>query len=239
MIRRYQLKIVISCICLYIFTSISVATAETYQSHSSIYWVVKKYIRNNVTSQHNQKIEVKTGKLDSRLKLNKCNRNLQAFSPKGSSMVGKTTVGVKCPGTKPWSLHVPVTISIYKNVIVSAQQLRKDTILTAADIKQQKHDLADLSYGYFEDSKDVIGMKLKRQVLAGAALTPAMLNKRQIVSRGQNVTIFAQSGSMAVRMTGKALDNGAVGDRIKVMNIKSRKKLEGIITSTGEIEVQI
>ncbi|MCG6939200.1 MAG: flagellar basal body P-ring formation protein FlgA [Gammaproteobacteria bacterium] len=239
MIRRHQLKIVISCICLYIFTSISVATAETYQSHNSIYWVVKKYIRDNVTSQHNQKIEVKTGKLDSRLKLNKCNKYLQAFSPKGSSMMGKTTVGVKCPGTKPWSLHVPVTISIYKSIIVSAQQLQKDTILTAADIKQEKHDLADLSYGYFENSKDVIGMKLKRHVLAGTALTPAMLSKRQIVSRGQNVTIYAQSGSMVVRMTGKALDNGAVGERIKVMNIKSRKKLEGIITSTGEIEVQI
>jgi len=50
---------------------------------------------------------------------------------------------------------------------------------------------------------------------------------------------MAQSGSMLVRMRGKALDHGAVGDRIKVLNIKSRKKLEGIITVTGEVKVDI
>jgi len=40
-------------------------------------------------------------------------------------------------------------------------------------------------------------------------------------------------------VNGKALDNGAIGDRIKVINIKSRKKLEGIITVAGEVKVDI
>jgi len=239
MIRRYQLKIVISCILLYIFISMPDAIAETFQSHSSIYWVAKKFIKDHVISQHAQKPEIKIGKLDSRLKLKKCNKYLQAFLPKGSREMGKTTVGVKCTGSKPWSLHVPVTISIYKNILVATRQLQKNTVLTASDIKLTKHDLASLAYGYFEEKKSGIGMKLKRRVLAGAVLTPAMLKKPQVVTRGQRITILAQSGRMLVRMTGKALNNGAVGDRIKVMNIKSSKKLEGIITSSGEVEVDI
>ena len=153
--------------------------------------------------------------------------------------MGKTTVGVKCSGKKPWSLHVPATISIYKNILVAARQLQKGSELTAADVKLKKHDLADVPYGYFEDLKDGIGMKLKRRVLADSVLTPAMLKKQQVISRGQSVTIIAQSGSMVVRMAGKALGNGAVGERIKVMNIKSRKKLEGTVTSSGEVEVEI
>ncbi len=239
MIRRYQLKIVISCICLYIFISMPVAIAETSQSHSSIYWVAKNFITKHVTSQYDQKPEVKTGKLDSRLKLKKCNKYLQAFLPKGSSVIGKTTVGVKCTGSKPWSLHVPVTISIYKNILVATRQLQKNTVLTASDIKLARHDLANLSYGFFEDKKSGIGMKLKRRTLAGAVLTPAMLKKPQAITRGQTITMLAQSGRMVVRMTGKALDNGAVGDRIKVLNVKSRKKLEGVITSPGEVEIDI
>ena len=50
---------------------------------------------------------------------------------------------------------------------------------------------------------------------------------------------MAQSGLMVVRMKGKALASGAVGERIKVMNVKSRKKLEGVITSSGEVKVDI
>ena len=237
--RLYQKKIVIICICLYTLISMPIVTAETYQSHGSIYWVAKKFIRSHLSSQQEQKPEIKVGKLDSRLKLNKCNRNLQAFLPKGGRLMGKTTVGVKCSGKKPWSLHVPATISIYKNIMVAARQLQKGTELTAADVKLKKHDLADLPYGYFEDLKDGIGMKLKRRVLADSVLTPAMLKKQQVISRGQSVSIIAQSGSMMVRMAGKALGNGAVGERIKVMNIKSRKKLEGTVTSSGEVEVEI
>lgn len=218
---------------------IPVAVAETYQSHKSIYQTVKSFVRKNFTSQHNQKPEINVGKLDSRLKLKKCNKHLQAFSPKGSRELGNTTVGVKCTGSKPWSLHVPVTISIYKNVLVAARPLQKGTILTEADFKLAKHDLASLSYGYFEDPKAEIGMKLKRRTLAGTVLTPAMLKKPQLITRGQKVTITALSGRMEVRMSGKALGNGAIGDRIKVMNLKSRKKLEGVVTSAGEVEVSI
>ena len=50
---------------------------------------------------------------------------------------------------------------------------------------------------------------------------------------------MAQSGSMLVRMKGKALGSGAIGDRIKVINIKSKRKLEGIITLNGEVKVDI
>lgn len=239
MTRRHSIKNTLSCVLLYTLLSLHVAKAETYQSHASIYWAAKNFIQKRVTSQENHKPEIKAGKLDSRLKLTKCNKRLHAFLPKGSRETGKTTVGVKCTGTKPWSLHVPVTVSIYKNVLVSTRQLQKNTVLTASDIKFARHDLTDLPYGFFEDKNSSIGMKLKRRVLAGAVLTPAILKKPQIVSRGQNITLLAQSGRMVVRMLGKALDNGAAGERIKVMNIKSRKKLEGVITPSGDVEVDI
>ena len=159
--------------------------------------------------------------------------------PKGSRKTGKTTVGVKCTGSKPWSLHVPVTISIYKKVLVAARQLQKNDVLAASDMKLVKYDLANLPFGYFEDIDNTVGMKLKRRAGSGVVLTPAMLVKPKIVSRGQKVTIMAQSGNMVVRMMGKALNNGAVGERIKVMNIKSGQKLEGVITPSGEVEVKI
>jgi len=216
-----------------------VAVAETFQSHKSIYQAARSFMRNHVSPQHSTKPEVKAGKLDSRLKLKKCNKRLQAFLPKGSRELGKTTVGVKCAGTNPWSLHVPVTISVYKNIVVTTRLLQKGTVLAEPDIKLVKRDLGNLSYGYFEDISSNVGMKLKRRTLAGAVLTPAMLKKPQVISRGQKISILAQSGRMQVRMTGKALANGAVGERIKVMNLKSSQKLEGVVTSAGVVEIDI
>ena len=53
------------------------------------------------------------------------------------------------------------------------------------------------------------------------------------------VDVLAKSGRMEVRMTGKALTDGAIGEIIQVMNMSSKQKLEGIITSTDEIQINL
>jgi len=234
-----QLKHFISASCLCVLLYAPVATAGVYQDHKSIYQAARSFIQKHVKSERGLRPRIKLGKLDPRLKLKKCSKKLHAFLPKGSHGMGKTTVGVKCTGKKTWSLYVPITISVYDKVVVASRQLQKGSILTASDLKLVKNNLADLSYGYYQALDRGVGMKLKRRISAGTVLTPSMLKKPRIISRGQKVTIMAQSGSMLVRMRGKALDHGAVGDRIKVLNIKSRKKLEGIITVTGEVKVDI
>ena len=112
-------------------------------------------------------------------------------------------------------------------------------MITAGDVKLTKHNIADLSYGYFVEKKSGVGMKVKRRAVAGTVLTPSMLKKPLVISRGQRVAIMAQSGRMEVRMMGKALNNGAIGDRIKVINIKSKQKLEAVVTSSSEVKVEI
>ena len=241
MIKQYQLNKLARYLCVFLcsYCGTSIAVAGTFQSHNSIYQAARNFVRSDVLSQQNKQAEIKIGTLDSRLKLKQCNKPLQAFLPNGSRDLGKTTIGVKCKGTKPWSLHVPVTISVYKNVLVASRQLQKGTVLTEADMKLKQIDLAKLHYGFFDELKNGIGKKLKRRVLAEAVLTPAMLKNPQLIRRGQKITIMAQSGLMTVRMKGKALDNGAVGERIKVLNVKSRKKMEGVITSSGEVKIDI
>ena len=237
---KYSLnKNIVLYLGVFLYLSVSAVNAASYQSHNSIYKAAKKYVDTHVLPQYDKQAVVKVGQLDSRLKLKKCSKKLQAFLPKGSRAIGKTTVGVKCKGRKPWSLHVSVTISVYGNVLVASRQLQKGSVLTASDIEIKKYDLASLAHGFIEDIGHGAGMKLKRRVMTGTVITPSMLKKPRIVSRGQKVTILAQTGFMQVRMEGKALAHGAVGERIKVMNLKSRQKLEGIITPKGEVKVDI
>ncbi|PCJ88949.1 MAG: flagellar biosynthesis protein FlgA [Thiotrichaceae bacterium] len=224
-------------VSLILFSSVSHAAA--YQSHTSIYKAAETFLSAHVLSKHNNQATVTVGKLDSRLKLKKCNKRLQAFLRKGSRRIGKATVGIKCTGTKPWSLHLPVTISVFGDVLVAKTQLHKGDILSASDLKIEKHDLANLPYGYIEEIASSAGMKIKKRIDAGTVLTPSMLKKPRIISRGQKVTILARLGRMQVRMEGKALAHGAAGERIQVMNLKSRKKLEGVITVNGEVKVDI
>jgi len=217
----------------------SAADISPYQPHNSIHKAAIDYMQAHIQQRYALPATITSGKLDSRLRLKQCDEPLHAFLPKGSRDIGKTTIGVRCEGTKAWSLHVPVRVSMYKNIAVSAKLLNRGQLLQKADIKLKNIDLATLPQGYIDNLNELVGQKLKRRLSPGTAFTPNSVEKPERIKRGQRVTILARSGSMEVRMTGKALAGGAIGDRIRVMNIKSKKKREGIITKNGEIKVDL
>jgi flagella basal body P-ring formation protein FlgA len=218
---------------------ISNAQAASYQSHDSIHAAVQQFMTEHTEAVYEQPAEIKNGQLDSRLRLNQCSLPLEVYLPVGSRDIGRLTVGVKCTGANPWSLHVPVTVTVYKNVIVAAKSLSRGEVLTESDFKPIKYDISQLPAGYIEDSAYGIGMELKRRLATGVPLTKSMMIKPKIIKRGQHVSIVARAGGMEVRMSGKALAHGAVGDRIRVLNVKSKKKLEGTVTPSGDIKVDI
>lgn len=215
------------------------ARADNFHSHADIIATAKDYLLDHVRSVYNQRPDIRFDKLDSRLKLVKCSKPLEVFLPPGSRDTGRMTLGVRCAGHQPWKLYLPAKVSLYKEVLVAAHPMSRGHLLTRRDLKMVRQDLAGLPRGYISKLKDGLGMKLKRNLLAGTPLTPAMIAKPRIIKRGQVISIVVQSGGIEVRMKGEALAEGAVGERIRVVNRASRKKLEGIVLSSGEVQVKI
>ena len=56
--------------------------------------------------------------------------------------------------------------------------------------------------------------------------------------RGDPVTVQLQSPAFAIRTTGKAMANGAEGDRIGVENATTRRVVQGTVTGEGKVTVE-
>lgn len=233
---REQIKILYVLLLYMIITN---THAAGYQSHGSIYDAAQQFMTQHIEAVYKQRAEIKNGQLDSRLKLNQCSSPLEAYLPAGSRDLGRLTVGVKCSDSRPWSLHLPVTVTIYKNVIVAARSLSRGKTLAQSDFKRVKYDMSQLPAGYIEDPSYGVGMELKRRLSSGVPLTTTMLRMPKIIKKGQQVSIIASAGGLEVRTYGKALAHGAVGERIRVLNVKSKKKLEGTVTPSGDIKVDL
>ena len=212
-------------------------SAAEYQSVESIRNAARQFVYEHTKAAYDQEADIEVGRLDSRLRLSQCDMPLEVYLPQGSRDLGRFTVGVRCTDDKPWSLHVPTTVTIYKNIIVTAESLARGKILTENDFKHLEYDVSKLPAGYIVDASYGVGMELKRRLSGGVPLTTTMMRKPKIIKRGQQVSIIAKAGNVEVRMSGKALAHGAVGERIRVLNLKSKKKLEGIVTPSGDVKV--
>ena len=213
------------------------AAAETaWHPTAEIAAAAERFLQQRIGKSANR-TSAEAATLDSRHRLARCDRPIEAFLRPGTRISSRTVVGVRCAGSKPWKLFVPVTVVVTEDVLIAKRTLPRGHVLTAGDFTVEPRDVSRLVSGYISDPAALVGQKLKSQLFAGRMLTPAMLEADATVRRGQSVTIIATSGGISVRMSGKALTDGALNQRIRVENLNSGRVVEGIVRSREHVEV--
>jgi len=226
---------IVALALLLVFMTLDLA-ASGVQSHSSIMDTARQHILDH-SSDYPSTPEVTVGRLDSRLRLAACEHPLESYMPPGRRRIGKTTVGIRCNGLHPWSMFVPVTVKVMTQVVVAKSSLSRGAIIGESDIGLEQRDISRLHRGYLEEKKVVLGKKLRQRMRQHQVITPSQLDTPHAVKRNNRVTIVASSKSLKIRVAGKALQNGSVGELIRVRNVSSKKELDARVIAPGIVEV--
>lgn len=114
--------------------------------------------------------------------------------------------------------------------VVATRTLRAQTVLTLRDLSVVDGTAA----GTASDPMEVLGLETRLAVYAGTPLRLDLLRQPATVRRNQLLGLVYQSGSLVIRADGRALERGAPGDVIKVMNQSSKSVLRARILDSGE-----
>lgn len=181
-------------------------------------------------------VDVEVARLDARLRLQRCDRALTPFLPPGARLAGHTSVGVRCDGDVPWTLYVPALVRRPHEFVVTTRPIARGATLTAADVTTVTRLLPNPPAGVLESPEFAIGRVALRDLGAGVTLNAAQLKAPQTVRRGQAVTLALAHGPIAVRVAGTALKDGAIGERIPVRNVNSKRIVEGVVLADGVVQ---
>ncbi len=220
-------------------TATAAGKTAQYQSLASLQETARDFLQSQIPPEPGNTQEIQLGRLDSRLRLGRCDTALQAFLPAGSRLQGKLTVGVQCPGERPWTVYIPANIRVFGEVLVTARPISRGDPLGRTDIIARRQEISKLNHGYYRQADEVIGKLAARALPAGTPLTPRMLKARLLVRRGDDVTILANTGLLQVRSKGKALQDAALGERITVRNTRSKRIVEGVAIRAGIVQVHM
>jgi len=110
--------------------------------------------------------------------------------------------------------------------------------ITAADVEAVVGDPGPLPIESLPAADDIVGNTSTRALQANEVVTTRMVRLAPAVRSGDIVaTRIAVDGVEAVG-TATALQSGAVGDVIRLVNAESRRQIKGRITRKGSVEVQ-
>jgi flagella basal body P-ring formation protein FlgA len=130
------------------------------------------------------------------------------------------------------------TLEALAPVAVAVSSLRRDDIITEAQIQMEPRDLSTLRAPCLQLNQ-VIGKKVLRSIQAGSVIDLASIEFPPMVKKGELVKIIGQKNGLELTATGIARTDGKEGEIIKVKNTSSDKDIFGRVTAPGLVEVQI
>ncbi|MBY0382402.1 MAG: flagellar basal body P-ring formation protein FlgA [Xanthobacteraceae bacterium] len=86
---------------------------------------------------------------------------------------------------------------------------------------------------------NVIGMQTRRALRAGQGLKTSDLAKTDLITRDQAVTLIYETPGLYLTGRGKATEAGKQGDVINVLNLQSKRTVQGVIVGPGQVSVTI
>ena len=125
--------------------------------------------------------------------------------------------------------------------VVSIPVLKSDKhngeVISAADIETITRKATTVGPNVVHSPEEMIGSTPRHAISAGALIHPDDLEMPQMVSRGELVTMIFNQNGMYLTAKGKAMEDGAMGQSIKVTNVSSDHTIEGKVTGNKEITV--
>lgn len=118
-----------------------------------------------------------------------------------------------------------------------AQQVAPGSTVRGGDVEWIKVRADRLARGVILDASDLIGMSPRRPIRLGEPVRQRDLREPVMVAKNSLVTIVLQSERMTLTVQGRAMEDGAEGRAIRVMNTKSNTIITAVVQSAGMVAV--
>jgi flagella basal body P-ring formation protein FlgA len=120
---------------------------------------------------------------------------------------------------------------------VVTRPIARGDVLRASDIAVERRPRTQVSSDTVRDVQGAIGLAARQAMKPGQVIRRGDLAKPELVHRNEPVIMIFEQPGLTLTLRGKALDSGAEGDTVNVVNLQSKKTLQGIVSGSGKVTI--
>jgi flagella basal body P-ring formation protein FlgA len=230
----YQAVLTLATILTISHSNITAAQENNLTKHQLIQQA-ELFVAKQLNPNNTKTLDVSAMTIDDRIAIPSCASSIQFSASEEALSQSNVTVKAQCL-TSNWYMFMVVKAVEKQSVVVLSSAVSPGTLLTAGNVKIIKMNKKRLRTTTFADIEEVIGARIKRRVAAGRPVDP---NNLCYVCKGDSVSISAGSVAMRVKTRGIALEDGNMGETIRVKNTRSNKKIHARVAGSGQVEISI
>jgi flagella basal body P-ring formation protein FlgA len=156
-------------------------------------------------------------------------------------MSGRFEISFEVPGSTIIRKPLRFTGSVVETleVAVTTRALPAGAILKDSDLTIERRPKQKVAAETIGTAHEAIGLAVRAAVRAGQPLRRADLMKPQAVHRDDNVTLVYEVPGILLTTRGKALEGGAEGDVVNVLNVQSKRTIQGTVTGPNRVNILV
>ena len=159
-----------------------------------------------------------------------------SFDPRS----GRFDISFELPGTIATGrgpLRFTGTLFEGVEAAVLTRQLGRGEIVKAADVTIERRPKSELANDAIARLDQTIGFAARQALRAGQLLRRGDLLKADVVQRNDAVTLVYEVPGIVLTVRGKAVEAGAEGDVIGVLNVQTKRTVQGTVAGPGRVVV--
>ncbi len=134
---------------------------------------------------------------------------------------------------------VSLDVRRYADLLVPKQNIRRHELLAPDMFEYKRFDITSFTENMLNDPAQLDGCRAAQTLTAARMVPVRRIEKTPDVEYGAPITIVGKSRLFEIRAKGTAMQNGVVGETVKVKNDDSKKILTGTVTGPGTVEIDI
>jgi flagella basal body P-ring formation protein FlgA len=140
-------------------------------------------------------------------------------------------------GTVSEEGQVRVKIEYYQDVMVTTDRIRRHQPVTPDKVTIKRMETTSLTVRPLTLDDNISGMWAKRDIRKNQIVSSSLIEKIPAVQTGQGVAILYKTAGLEITARGAAMENGHVGEKIKVQNNQSNKVISCVVLNNEIVQV--
>jgi len=133
--------------------------------------------------------------------------------------------------------HVVVNLHVTVEHAIATRAIMRGQTIGPSDVVSETSEVTGVPLRRLPTAEELVGARVLRNVAEGAVVVAPAVATLGAVRSGQEVRAVANVGGAEVSATLVSLQNGQIGDVIRVVNRDTRRELRARVVGTAAVEV--
>ena len=227
------------CVFRFIFV-LSFFSAHTFANNINFEKKINTYLQNEIdtylatisSSNQQQKIELFIPRGSKGLS---CNDLQISRSKKDTPPAGRISLSVECDSPK-WRFRASAKINLWVRLVAAKRNISRGEVLTADLLEYKSVDISKHLHSAEPNISKVLGLSVKRELRKNDIISRRYLENKQLVNKDEHILLQVNFANFSANVKAIALEDGQLGEIIKVKNLSSDKVVQGKVIDVRVVE---